>query len=124
MTLWFGNRKGGSTDDGVRYRRKNQNAAIQAGGYGCPHPTRELCGRVEHPRTWLLGSLALFRTPSYRLLHLDFHAHPRMDAALETMLAFRQTRDPQIAALNDSSLGHLDVLKTTAAFRHGFLPGI
>src|SRR5438270_4765699 len=47
-----------------------------------------------------------------------------MDTALETMFAFRQTRDPEIAALDDASLGYLDVLKTTAAFGNGFLPRI
>src|SRR5437763_5099883 len=47
-----------------------------------------------------------------------------MDAALETMFAFRQTRDPEITALDDASLGHVDVLKTTAAFRNDFLPTI
>jgi len=44
-----------------------------------------------------------------------------MDAALETMVALRQTRDSEITALDDSSLGHVDVLKTTTAFRNGFL---
>lgn len=36
------------------------------------------------------------------LLHLDFQAHPGMNAALKFMLAFRQTRNLQLAALKDS----------------------
>src|SRR2546421_12487504 len=47
-----------------------------------------------------------------------------MDAALKAMLAFRQPRNPEIAALNDSSLRHVDVLKPAVAFRNYFLPRI
>jgi len=49
-------------------------------------------------------------------LHLDFHAHPGMDAALKTMFTFRQTRDLDMAALQDSSPSHRDLPKAAVTF--------
>ena len=48
--------------------------------------------------------------------HLDFHAHPRMDAALKKMFTFRQTRDLALAALKDSGFGHREVRKAASTF--------
>ena len=48
--------------------------------------------------------------------HLDFHAHPRMDAALKKMFTFRQARDLALAALKDSGPGHREVRKATGTF--------
>jgi hypothetical protein len=39
-----------------------------------------------------------------------------MDAALKTMFALRQTRDLDMAALKDSSLGHREVRKAAGTF--------
>src|SRR5947208_13713368 len=58
-------------------------------------------------------SLSLARHGSF---HLDFHAHPRMDAALKKMVTFRQTRDLALAALKNSGLGHRDVRKAAGTF--------
>jgi hypothetical protein len=46
-------------------------------------------------------------------LHIYFHAHPGMDAALEEMLALRKTRDIEVATLKDSRPRHRDVFKAT-----------
>ena len=46
-------------------------------------------------------------------LHLNFDAHPRVDAALEQMLPLGQTGDIEMAALNDSLLKHVDPLQVT-----------
>src|SRR5882762_1599635 len=48
--------------------------------------------------------------------HFDFHAHPRMDAALKKMFTFRQTRDLGLAALKDSGFGDREVLKAVGTF--------
>src|SRR5713226_7226828 len=48
--------------------------------------------------------------------HRDFHAHPRMDAALKKMFTFRQTRNLALAALKDSGLGHRDVREAASTF--------
>src|SRR6266576_3100692 len=53
--------------------------------------------------------------------HLDFHAHPRMDAALKKMFTFRQTRDLALAALKDSGLGHRNVREAAGTFRNRLL---
>src|ERR1700730_3383014 len=50
------------------------------------------------------------------IAHLNRHAHPGMDAALKTMFTFRQTRDLDMAALKDSSLGHREVRKAAVTF--------
>src|SRR5882762_1739539 len=47
---------------------------------------------------------------------VDCDAHPRMNTALKTMFARRQTRDLQLAALKDTSPGHRDVLKAAGTF--------
>src|SRR5882724_431528 len=54
-------------------------------------------------------------------LHLDFHAHPRMDAAFKKMFPFRQTRYLELAALQDSRFGDGEIFKPTRTFRcHDF----
>src|SRR5262249_23170432 len=54
-------------------------------------------------------------------LHVHFHAHPGMDAALEEMLALRETRDVDAATLSDSRPGHRDVGEAAGALRNGGL---
>ena len=49
-------------------------------------------------------------------LHLDFHAHPRMDAALKKMFPFRQARYLELAALQDSRFGDREIFKPTGTF--------
>ena len=44
-----------------------------------------------------------------------------MNTALEKMLALRQTRDLQVAALKDTSPGHRDDLKTARTFGNRLL---
>ena len=57
------------------------------------------------------------------LLHLDFHAHPRVDAALIKMFTLRKTRDIDMASLKDSSSRHLEIRKAIGALRDcGFSP--
>src|ERR1700720_2682239 len=56
--------------------------------------------------------------------HLDFHAHPRMDAALKKMFTFRKTRDLALAALKDSGLGHGDIRKAAGTFGNRGLSSI
>ncbi len=58
---------------------------------------------------------SLFPHPA-RSLHLDFHAHPGMNAALKTMFTFQEIRNVDIATLKDSSLGDCDVRKAAGAF--------
>jgi len=41
-----------------------------------------------------------------RLLHIYFHAHPRMDAAFKEMLALRKARDIEVATLKVSRPRH------------------
>src|SRR5882762_544315 len=53
--------------------------------------------------------------------HLDFHAHPRVDAALKKMFTFRQTRDLALAALKDSGFGHREVRKAAGTFGNRLL---
>src|SRR6267378_8398177 len=53
--------------------------------------------------------------------HIDCHAHPRMDAALKKMFTPRQTSDVEMAALQDSSLGHRDVRKAAGTFGNRLL---
>src|SRR6267378_3183151 len=63
-------------------------------------------------------TVVISRVP--RSFHLDFHAHPRMDAALKKMFTLRQTGDLGVAALKDSGPGHRDVRKATGTFgNHG-----
>src|ERR1700682_6724268 len=69
---------------------------------------RFLVLRAPGSRTLTLACLGSF--------HLDFHAHPRMDAALKKMFTFRETRDLDTAALKDSGLGHRDVRKAATTF--------
>src|SRR5271157_3317287 len=47
-------------------------------------------------------------------LHLDLHAHPGMDAALEKMSTLREIHDLEIAALENSGLGYRDLRKTAS----------
>src|SRR5882724_12637001 len=49
-------------------------------------------------------------------LHLDFHAHPRMDAAFKKMFTFRQTRYLELAALQDSRFGDGEIFEPTRTF--------
>src|SRR5215469_17548434 len=51
------------------------------------------------------------------LLHVHFHAHPGMNAALEQVLALRQSRDIEVAALKNPGAGHSYVLEATLALR-------
>ena len=51
-------------------------------------------------------------------LHVNFHAHPGMDAALEQMLSLRQTSDIEMAALKNPGLGHRDFGKAAGTFRN------
>jgi len=53
--------------------------------------------------------------------HLDFHAHPRVDAALKKMFTRRQICDLELAALQESSPGYGDLAKTAGAFRNSLL---
>jgi len=46
-----------------------------------------------------------------RSFHLDFHAHPGMDAALKEMLALRKACELKLAALQDSGSGNLNSRK-------------
>src|SRR3981081_1395315 len=59
---------------------------------------------------------ALFLSCAAGSFHLDFHAHPGMNAALKTMFTFGQSRHLDMAALKDSGLGHRQVRKAVAAF--------
>ena len=43
------------------------------------------------------------------LLQFDFHTHPRVDAALEHVLAFGEPVDLQLASLKDSGPCHRDL---------------
>ena len=43
---------------------------------------------------------------SDRSFHLDFHPHPGMEAALKAVFPLRQIRHVDLAALQDSCLGH------------------
>lgn len=56
-----------------------------------------------------------------RLLHLDLHAHPRVDAALESVSSLLQVRDLDFTPLKNTSLGNINVGKTTGAFRNSVL---
>ena len=49
-------------------------------------------------------------------LHLDFDAHPGMDAALKEMLAPRKPGELDLAALQDTGPGNLDSRKASSAF--------
>jgi len=49
-------------------------------------------------------------------VHVNFDAHPRMDAALEQVAALRQTSHFEPAALQNPGLGHRDGGKPTSAF--------
>jgi hypothetical protein len=53
--------------------------------------------------------------------HHDCRAHPRMDAALKVMSAFRQTRDLELAALKDARSCHREFRKTASALGNYFL---
>jgi hypothetical protein len=53
--------------------------------------------------------------------HFDVHAHPGMDTAFEMMCAFRQTRDLDLAALEEPSPGHCDPGKASGTFGDCFL---
>src|SRR5580700_6722990 len=46
-------------------------------------------------------------------LHLDFHAHPGMDAALKKMCTLGQIPDRELAALEDACPGHRDLRKAS-----------
>jgi hypothetical protein len=54
----------------------------------------------------------------------DRHPHPRVDATLKMMLALSQTRDPQLAALQDSSACDRDAAKAGRALGHCCLSSI
>jgi hypothetical protein len=54
-------------------------------------------------------------------LHVHFHVHPWMDAALEEMLALRKARDVEAASLKDARPGHRDVLEAADALRNAGL---
>ena len=54
----------------------------------------------------------------------DRHPHPRVDATLKMMLALGQTRDPQLAALQDSSTCNRDAAKAGRALGHCCLTSI
>src|ERR1700676_1994514 len=79
-------------------------------------PPRYLVLRAPGSRTLTLACLGSF--------HLDFHAHPRMDAALKKMFTFRETRDLALAALKDSGLGHGDIRKAAGTFGNRGLSSI
>src|SRR5713101_127444 len=96
-------------------------------------------GRANKLERWAPAGLLALRTRYLALLapgsrsvslachgslHLDFHAHPRMDAALKTMFTFRQTRDHDLAALEDSGLGHGDVRKAASTLGNRVLSRI
>src|SRR3977135_2005020 len=72
-------------------------------------------------RRFLRDGLSTTRTRSVspvmpRSSDVDCDAHPRMNTALKTMFARRQTRDLQLAALKDTSPGHRDLLKAAGTF--------
>jgi hypothetical protein len=53
------------------------------------------------------------------VIHLNRHAHPRMNAALKEMVAFCEAGDLELAALQDARAGHRNVLKTAGTFGNG-----
>src|SRR5512135_2280945 len=57
--------------------------------------------------------------PRKPLLHIDFDAHPGVDAALEEVLAFRQVIDLDLAALQDPRARYRHVRESAGAFRNG-----
>src|SRR5438045_5328370 len=67
--------------------------------------------RFFHAVTVLHVALSRNHHVMPRSLDLDCHAHPRVNTTLEQMLAPRQTRNLQLAALKDASPGRRDVLE-------------
>jgi len=59
-----------------------------------------------------------------RLLDLNCHTHPRVDTTLKMVFAPAQTRDLQLAALQDSSTGNRHAFKAGCALGHCYLSSI
>src|SRR6266480_5629428 len=66
----------------------------------------------------------LLRSLAAVLLYVDRHAHPRMNAALKVMLSLRQTRNLELAALQDPGLGHIEIAEAAGTFGNRFLSSI
>ena len=73
-----------------------------------------VCRPLEHPR----AAPALPADAASGSLHVNFEAHPRMNAAFEEMLALRQASDVEMTALKDSRPGHRDVTKAAGTLRN------
>ena len=76
--------------------------------------------RSRRCRGWggATASSSAARGCSRESLHVNFDAHPGMDAALEQMLSLRQASDIEMAALKNSGLGHRDGGKAAGALRN------
>src|SRR5438445_1365700 len=116
----------------VIVRRTHMSAGV--GGdedVGTPHEGQATCF-APCCQLALPARYVAFRSPRTRSLSpvmprsfdVDCHAHPRMNTALKMMLALRQTRDLQLAALKDTSPGHRDVLKAAGTFGNRRLSSI
>ena len=64
-----------------------------------------------------------FSSTATSSFHLDFHAHPRVDAALKKMFTRRQTCDLELAALKESSPGYRNLAKAAGTFGNRLLSG-
>ena len=56
-----------------------------------------------------------------RIIDFNLHTHPRMNAALKQVFAFRKTRELELASLQNSRSGHPKIPKATNTFWSGRL---
>ena len=85
-----------------------------------PLITEILKGGAANPRK---ASVAA-RSDGVRLFHINRYVHPRMDAALEVMLAFREPGNFKLTALQNSCPSHGDARKSGFAFGDSGLSSI